>query len=78
MKRTDWDRYYQKPHRFHACLRRIVGRRVVAYLNEFVNGDATMTISEFGGGNSCFYEPLTRAFPVREYRVVDNNKPEHG
>jgi hypothetical protein len=33
-----------------------------------------LVVVELGGADSCMYERFTKAFPVAEYHIVDNNK----
>jgi hypothetical protein len=74
MEKTDWDHYYRKPYRLNTILKRIVTRRLLRYIKKYSPLETGFTITEFGGGNSCFYEIFDKTFRPVKYYIVDNNR----
>jgi len=74
MKKTDWDHYYKKPYKLNSYLKKTVTRKLVKYISAHSSQTRGFTITEFGGGNSCFYEPFDAVFKPSKYFIVDNNQ----
>lgn len=71
---TDWDDYYLRPPRLARFTRRYTARRLVAALRAHSSVAEGLTVAEFGGANSSFLAPLSRAFRIKEYHVIDTNE----
>jgi hypothetical protein len=69
---TDWDVYY-KNRKFSINLRYITEKLLLRILGR-LSGKEISSITEFGGGDSCFYEALAKAFPQAKYTIVDNSE----
>jgi SAM-dependent methyltransferase len=72
--KTDWDRYYEKPYKTASFSRPITIKHVLGYLKKYAPKDRPFTITEFGGGNSCFYETFANELKPQTYYIVDNNQ----
>lgn len=70
---TDWDRYYDKPYKTAGFTKPIIIKRMIHYLETYGPQGQNFSITEFGGGNSCFYIPFQQHFSPSCYRIVDNN-----
>ena len=70
--RTDWDNYYQKPYKTASYSRGITARELAAMIAR--NAAPGLSVAEFGGANSCFYDGLVRRFSPARYAVLDNNE----
>lgn len=74
MKKTNWNRYYSEPYKFSGFTKKVITRVLLRYLKKYFPGKKNIKVTEFGGGNSCFYEILQQEFRPMEYCVVDNNQ----
>lgn len=74
MKKTDWDSYYEKPYKTSGFLKGIVTRRLLNVIKKYSPVEKGVSLLEFGGGNSCFYELFDRTFEPSGYYIVDNNQ----
>ena len=72
MKKTDWDRYYEKPHKIAAVTRRITAGVLVRLMRKYGTA-GTMRIMELGGANSCFYDAVKKRIGFAGYGVIDSN-----
>jgi hypothetical protein len=43
-------------------------------IRKFTAGKNRLSVIEFGGGNSCFFEPLITTLPIARYDVADLNE----
>ena len=68
---TDWDRYYDRPLATAKLTRRYTGHWLQTAIRKFAAGKDRLSVIEFGGGNSCFFEPLVTTLPIARYEVVD-------
>ena len=71
---TDWDRYYDRPLATAKLTRRYTGHWLQTAIRKFAAGKDRLSVIEFGGGNSCFFEPLVTTLPIARYDVVDLNE----
>ncbi len=71
---TDWDRYYDRPLATAKLTRRYTGHWLATAMRKFTGGTDRLSVVEFGGGNSCFFQPLVTALPIARYDVVDLNE----
>lgn len=69
---TDWNRYYSAPPATAGFARRIVSARLMHIIGMF-RRDGRFTVTELGGGDSCFYDRIAREFQPLRYTVCDNN-----
>ena len=68
---TDWDTYYNN-RKFSISMRHVTERLLVRiFLRQA--GSAVSSITELGGGDSCFYNALRKVYPSTQYTVVDNS-----
>ncbi len=77
MRRTDWNRYYQKPFVATRVTRRLTASRLLGYLMAHPPHplpSAGLVLAEFGGANSCFFDAVQEALHPRQYLVVDSNR----
>lgn len=74
MKKTDWDSYYNKPYKFAGFTKRIITRVLLKYIQQYIPIKNGITMMEFGGGNSCFYELFDATFQPKAYYIIDNNQ----
>jgi SAM-dependent methyltransferase len=74
VKKTDWDDYYRHPNKLAGFTRRITGKRLLKYIKKYVPGGKKITITELGGGNSCFFDLVAKTFCPQRYYIVDNNQ----
>jgi len=73
-KRTDWDKYYDKPFRTAAFTRRITENRLIGKIIRYATSpNVKPAIGELGGANSCFYAGINARIAPREYHIIDNN-----
>ena len=70
-KKTDWNVYYTKPYRTASLTRQITGKTLVGLMQRF--GKKGSRIAELGGGNSCFFDLVSKVMSPPEYHVIDNN-----
>ncbi|HEY5974409.1 MAG TPA: GtrA family protein, partial [Geobacteraceae bacterium] len=71
---TDWDRYYKQPFKAARLSRSVTEQLLIRLIDRYgASGKGELRIAELGGGNSCFYNGIVRAFEPCEYHVVDNN-----
>lgn len=76
-RRTDWDRYYQKPFAATRITRRITASRLLRYLRTYrpqPDSADGPDLAELGGANSCFFDAVQEAIHPRCYLVVDSNR----
>jgi SAM-dependent methyltransferase len=74
-RRTDWDRYYQKPFAAARFTRRFTENTLVRLIRRYAAPEAgNFDLIEFGGANSCFFDRLAGHFAPRQYHVVDLNE----
>lgn len=73
MKKTDWDKYYEKPYKTAKYSRKITERLLINLINKYCK-NSTNTITELGGANSCFYESICKNFEINNYNIIDNNQ----
>lgn len=71
---TNWSDYYQKPALFAIFTRKTTERILLATLKARHAIAPIHTICELGGGNSCFFSAIRKAFPKAHYTMVDNNE----
>ena len=70
---TNWENYYQKPSFFAKFTRKTTERILLATLRARHASAPIQTIGELGGGTSCFFSAIRKAFPDVQYTIVDNN-----
>ena len=73
-KQTDWDHYYDKPYKSAGFTKPIIIKRMIHYIKTFSPNAKGFSITEFGGGNSCFYQPFMQVFSPSKYCIADNNQ----
>jgi len=72
---TNWDRYYDAPFPASKVTRRFLFDWLKRRIHEaFPQPDRPLSFLELGGGNSCFFAGLSRAFPMSRYVVADSNE----
>lgn len=71
---TNWEKYYQKPSIFAKFTRKTTERIILATLKKRHRQVPIQTLCELGGGNSCFFSAIRKAFPEIHYTIIDNNK----
>lgn len=71
---TDWDQYYKKPYKTTSFSRPITIKHVLGYLKKYAPADRNFSITEFGGGNSCFYDTFKAELKPSRYYIADNNQ----
>lgn len=71
---TDWNKYYKKTYKTAYISRLFTIRHTLNYLKKYVSGASSCTITEFGGGNSCFYQTFQKVLKPSVYYIVDNNQ----
>ena len=70
---TDWEKYYQNPSFFSKFTRKTTERILINTLKAQHARRPIQSICELGGGNSCFFTAIRKAFPEVHYTIVDNN-----
>jgi putative flippase GtrA len=72
---TDWDKYYRSVPPTARLTRRYTTRRLLACLERCGTAPAgtSFEITEIGGANSCFLEPIIARLAPARYRVIDTN-----
>jgi putative flippase GtrA len=72
---TDWTAYYRQVPWTARLTRRYTTRCLLRALRVagLGMGEPRPRIFEFGGGNSCFLEPIAAEFPLESYHVMDTN-----
>ena len=72
--KTDWDKYYrEKKSWFSSFTQTYTLREIKQSIDKWVTEEGSLTVSELGGGNSCFAEKLCEAVTIDEYDVFDSN-----
>ena len=71
MKQTDWEQYYSSPLPT-ACYSRAVIRGHLLRMIGRTGLKTGFSTAELGGGGSCFYEKITKKYPVEKYTVFDS------
>ncbi|MFC2146165.1 SAM-dependent methyltransferase, partial [Acidobacteriota bacterium] len=66
--------YYKKPYKWAGFTKRIITRVLLKYIQRYMPVKNSITMMEFGGGNSCFYELFDETFQPKAYYIVDNNQ----
>ncbi len=74
LKQTDWDNYYSKPYQTAAFTRQFTRRVLVDLMRKYHPMQSSLTIAEWGGGNSAFFENIYAAIKPAEYHLLDNNQ----
>jgi len=74
---TDWDQYYDRPLATARLTRRYTGHWLRTAMQNYA-GKPPLSVIEFGGGNSCFFQSLVDALPIDRYEVVDLNQKSLG
>lgn len=69
---TDWTEYYGKVPWTARLTRKYTARSILNALRRATIGGSP-DIFEFGGGNSCFLDPIVRQFHPASYHVMDTN-----
>ncbi len=72
-EKTDWTKYYENPYKLSSFTKNIIIRHVLKYIKRYAP-ERAYTITEFGGGNSCFYPVVNQQCPPEKYYIVDNNQ----
>ncbi len=72
MKATDWDEYYNNPSGFSKYTRPYTQNWLIRQINLYSN-ERSLSIAEFGGGNSCFHDAILEQCLVKSYTIFDNN-----
>jgi len=70
---TDWDQYYNRPAATAHLTRRYTAHWLQTMIRRYAAGKSSLSVIEFGGGNSCFFKGLTSALPIARYEIVDLN-----
>jgi hypothetical protein len=70
---TDWDQYYDRPAPTAHLTRRYTAHWLQTMMRRYTAGKPSLSVIEFGGGNSCFFKGLTEALPIARYEIVDLN-----
>lgn len=74
IEKTDWNRYYQSPFKTAGLTKPFIIKKVFNYLKKYAPQGQPLSITEFGGGNSCFYEIFQNRCAPQTYYIVDNNE----
>jgi len=69
---TDWDSYYANRTSRGSPTRKITERLLLAILAKYPVS-SLKSITEFGGGDSCFFSAIRGRFPTAFYLVVDKS-----
>lgn len=70
---TDWDQYYDRPAPTAHLTRRYTAQWLRTMMRRYTTGRPSLSVIEFGGGNSCFFKGLVEALPIDRYEIVDLN-----
>jgi putative flippase GtrA len=70
---TDWTRYYRTVPPTARVTRRYTARVLINLLRRFAPQGA-ITITEYGGANSCFMDGIRRQIRPSAYHVIDTNR----
>jgi len=73
-KKTDWNKYYSNNSIFVPFTRKITTKILLEYFSIYLPKNTEINICELGGGNSCFYDSLSKIFPLINYSIIDSNK----
>ena len=73
-KKTDWNKYYSNNSLIVPFTRKITTKVLLDCFKQYFQSNSEINICELGGGNSCFYDPISLNFPFINYTIIDNNK----
>jgi hypothetical protein len=74
MKSTDWNSYYSKPYKTATYSRKITAKRLVkVFLKIREKLQRPISVAEWGGANSCFFETIKKEVSPVSYSILDNN-----
>ncbi len=71
--KTDWDKYYNKPYKTASFTRKITGGALIDVIQKFSNSES-LSVTELGGGNSCFFDTFIKKLTIIKYNIIDNNQ----
>ena len=72
--KTDWNKYYENPYKLSSFTKNIIIKHMLNFIRTYAPEQDTFTITEFGGGNSCFYPVVEEKCRPEKYYIVDNNQ----
>ncbi len=71
--RTDWDEYYRNPYKTAFLSRFILCRQLLKRLRKYRTREREFSIVELGGGDSSFYDAVSKSLSPTSYDVYDSN-----
>jgi glycosyltransferase involved in cell wall biosynthesis len=69
---TDWERYYTDRTTRGSPTRKITQQLLLSFFGKYAT-PPVKTITEFGGGDSCFFAAIRKHFPAAFYLAVDKS-----
>lgn len=72
LEKTDWDTYYRK-RKSRGSLTRKISENLILAAIERQRKQGIQSITELGGGDSCFYKAFRLRHPDAKYLVVDKS-----